>query len=377
MSPATPDTAGRVTTVEVFFDVVFVFTVTQLALVLAEDTTWAGLARVVLILGVLWYPYTGYAWLTNQVPPRRPAQKIPLFAGMAGFLVTSVAIPAAFTRTGLLFALGFLALTAIHLAMFSRSAARVTVGGLAPYNLGAALLILLAAFVNTPAAYALWVAAALVQAALPYAIPGHSWIRVAGTYEVAAAHLVERHGLLVIVALGESVIAIGAGVDTRHVSPGTAGAIVMALALPAALWWTYFTDMRNATAALDAADPRARTHLAARTFVLPHYLVLLGVIVTTTGIHAAVAHPDVPADTATALALAGGVALYLAGTASARLALRLGLPLSRPVGAVAVLATVPLGVWTNAGAQLAAVILVLIAMLLAGASPIARTTATT
>lgn len=374
MSPATPDTAGRVTTVEVFFDVVFVFTITQLAHVLSDDTTWAGLARVILILGVLWYPYTGYAWLTNQVPPRRPAQKIPLFAGMAGFLLTSVAIPAAFGDTALLFALGFLALTGVHLAMFSRSAARVTVSRLAPYNLGAALLILLAGFVSGPAAYALWVAAALVQAALPYATPGHSWIRVAGAYQVAAAHLVERHGLLVIVALGESVVAIGAGVDIHHVTPGTAGAIVMALALPAALWWTYFTDTRQAADALDAADPRERTHLAARTFVLPHYLLLLGVITTATGIHAAVGHPDEPAGAPAALALAGGVALYLAGASAGRLALRLDLLSSRPAGAVAVLATVPLGIWTVAGAQLAAVIAVLIAMLLVGPRhPAART----
>ncbi|SCL31418.1 Low temperature requirement protein LtrA [Micromonospora rhizosphaerae] len=374
MSPADPDTAGRVTTVEVFFDVVFVFTVTQLALVLEDDLTWAGLGRVVLVLGVLWYPYTGYAWLTNQVPPRRPAQKITLFAGMAGFLLTSIAIPAAFTDTGLLFALGYLVLTGVHLIMFGRSAARAAAIRLTPYNLAAALLILLAAFVTGPATYALWVAAALVQAALPYLTPRHSWIRVAGTYEVAAGHLVERHGLLVIVALGESVVAIGAGVDIHHLTPGTAGAIVMALALPAALWWTYFTDTRAATATLDAAEPRVRTHLAARTFVLPHYLLLLGIVATATGIHAVVAHPDAPAGTAAALALAGGVALYLTGVGAARLALGLGLPLSRAAGAVAVLAAVPLGVWTVAGAQLAAVIVVLIAMLLAGPRhPAART----
>ncbi|MBM0240408.1 low temperature requirement protein A [Micromonospora sp. ATA32] len=85
--------AGRVTTVEIFFDLVFVFTVTQLTGVLERDLAWAGLGRIVLVLGLLWYPYTGYAWLTNQVPPRGPAQKLPLFVGMAGFLLTSVAIP--------------------------------------------------------------------------------------------------------------------------------------------------------------------------------------------------------------------------------------------------------------------------------------------
>ncbi|MGS2616445.1 low temperature requirement protein A [Micromonospora sp. LZ34] len=368
MSPTDPrlDPARRVTPVEVFFDVVFVFTVTQLTGVLEGDLTWAGLGRIVLVFAVLWYPYTGYAWLTNQVPPRGAAQKIPLFAGMAGFLLTSVAIPAVFNGTGLLFALGFLVLTTVHLVMFSRSEARVAAIRLAPYNLGAVLLIVSAAFVTGPAAYALWVAAAIVQAALPYVTPQHSWIRVAGSYEVAAGHLVERHGLLVIVALGESVVAIGARVDIRHLTPGTVGAIVMALALPAALWWTYFTDTRHAASTLDAADPRARTHIAARTYVLPHFLLLLGVVGTATGIHAAVAHPDAPAGTAATLALAGGVALYLAGTGATRLALRLGLPASRAAGAAAVLATVPLGARTAAGVQLAAIIVLLTAMLLIG-----------
>ncbi|MBM0226713.1 low temperature requirement protein A [Micromonospora sicca] len=285
---------------------------------------------------------------------------------MAGFLLTSVAIPAAFTDTGLLFALGYLVLNGVHLIMFSRSDARAVVPRLASYNLGAALLIVLAAFVDAPATYALWLAAALVQAALPYLTPGHSWIRVASTFHVSAGHFVERHGLLVIIALGETVVAIGAGVDVRHVTAGTAGAIVMGLALPAAMWWTYFTDTRNAVASLTTATPSARTHLAARTYVLPHYLILLGIIATAAGIHAAVSHPGEPASIGAALALSGGVALFLTGVAGARLGLRLGLPLARPAGATAALATLPLGIGTVAGAQLAAAIGVLTVMPLAG-----------
>ncbi|WP_406046247.1 low temperature requirement protein A [Micromonospora sp. NBC_00898] len=270
-----------------FFDVVFVFTITQLAGVLEDDLTWAGFGRTLLILGVLWYAYTGYAWLTNHVPPRRPALKISLFAGMAGFLLTSVAVPTAFTDTRLLFAVGYLVLIIVHLITFSRSDARAVVPRLAPYDLAAALLILAAAFVGAPPP-ALWLAAALVQAALPYLTPRHSWIRVADTFHVSARHFVERHGLLVIIALGETVIAVGAGIDIHHVTAVTAGAIVMGLALPAAMWWTYFTDTRNADAALTTASPRARTHLAARTYVLPHYVILLGIIATAAGIHAAV-----------------------------------------------------------------------------------------
>src|SRR5918997_5047426 len=99
------DAADRVTPVEVFFDVVFVLTITQLAQLLKDRPDGTGLARTVLILGLLWYLYSGYAWLTNHVPPRRPARKFLLFAGMAGFLLTAVVIPGTFTGGGLLFRL--------------------------------------------------------------------------------------------------------------------------------------------------------------------------------------------------------------------------------------------------------------------------------
>ncbi|MEV0431564.1 low temperature requirement protein A [Micromonospora sp. NPDC050495] len=367
MSPArVHPTAGHVTPVELFFDLVFVFTVTQLTGALEDHLTWAGLGRTVVLLGLLWYPYTSYAWLTNQVPPHTLATKLPLFAGMAGFLLTSVAIPAAFLQAGLLFALGYLVLTSVHLVLFSHSEAHAAAVRLAPYNIGAALLVVLAAFITGAAAYALFTAAALIQAALPYLTPRLSWIRAAGTYRIAATHFVERHGLLVIVGLGESVVAIGASVDPYQREPGTAIAIVMSLALPAALWWTYFTDTQDAVTALDTADPDTSTRLAARTYVLPHYLLLLGIILTATGIHATVAHPGAPADTRAAVALAGGTTLYLAGLTAVRLALRLDPPRSRPIGAVAVLATVPLGVAVSTGAQLAAVIIILTVMLLAG-----------
>ena len=351
MSPTDPETAQRVTTVEVFFDVVFVFTITQLAGVLEDHLTWAGFGITVLVLGVLWYPYTGYAWLTNQRPPRRPAQKIPLFAGMAGFLLTSVAIPAAFSDTALLFALGYLVLTGVHLIMFSGSAAHAAALRLTPYNLGAALLILLAAFVSGPATYGLWIAAALVQAALPYLTPGHSWIRVAGSFRVAAGHLVERHGLLVIVALGESVVAIGAGVDIHHVTPGHRRRDRHGTRPARCPLVDVFHGHPHRRRHPRRRRP-ARPHPPRRPHLRPPALpAALGVIATAAGIHAVVAHPDAPASTPAALVLAGGVALYLTGVAAARLALGLGLPLSRAAGAAAVLATVVLGIRTVAGAQ--------------------------
>ncbi|MFC4017359.1 low temperature requirement protein A [Micromonospora sp. GCM10011542] len=361
-----PRPADRVTPVEVFFDVVFVLTITQLTHVLETHLTWAGLGHTVLIFGLLWYLYTGYAWLTNHVPPHTATAKALLFAGMAGFLLTAVALPDALADTGLLFALGYLIVVVVHLIMFVRSDARAGVHRLAPYNVAAALLVLAAAAFTGPAVFVLWTAAVLTQAVLPYLLPRHSWIGVAAAFHLGPDHFVERHGLLVIVALGESVVAIGIGVPTDQLTAGTAATVVLALALPAALWWTYFADSRPATAALTDTEPAERTRMAARTYVLPHFLLLLGVIPTAAGLHAAVAHPDEPASPGAALALSGGVALYLAGVSAARRALHVPIAPSRPVAALLVLATVAIGVTLPGAVQIVTITAVLVLMLLAG-----------
>ncbi|PWR05044.1 low temperature requirement protein A, partial [Micromonospora acroterricola] len=263
-------TAARVAPVEIFFDVVFVLTITQLTRALEADLSWAGLGSTVLIFGLLWYLYTGYAWLTNHVPPRRSAAKLLLFAGMAGFLLTAVALPGALADTGLTFAVGYLIVVVVHLILFLHSDARAGVRRLAPYNLGAALLVLAAAAFSGPAVPALWTAAVLVQAVLPYLLPRHSWLGVAAAFHLTPAHFVERHGLLVIVALGESVVTIGMGVPTQQLTAGRAGAIVLALALPAVLRWIYVAATRPAEAVLAEAAPAARSRIAARTYVRPH-----------------------------------------------------------------------------------------------------------
>ena len=353
----------RVTPVELFFDVVFVFTLTQLTRTLEADLTLRGGARVLLVFGVLWWMYGGYAWLTNHVPPRRPSQKLLLFAGMAGFLVAAVGTPRAFDTTGIVFGAGYLTVICVHLLLFTQSDVGAGVARLAPFNIGAALLILAAGFVGGTATYALWVAAFLLMAVVPYLMPRHSWVGAAQTFHVAPAHFVERHGLLVIIALGESVIAIGAGVDITHLTPGTIVMIVLALALPGALWWTYFVDAPAAEHALTSADPVTRSLMATRTYFFAHIPVLLGIIVAAAGVHAVIAHPGEPARWADALAMAGGIALFLLGCAACRRSLSIGSPSRHLVAAAGVLASVPLGVLARAGVQLVAVLAVVVAML--------------
>ena len=195
----------------------------------------------------LWWQYTGYAWLANQVPPRRAYQKLLLVAGMAGFLIAAIGIPQARDRTGVVFGIGYLLACVVHLVRFSRSAAHYGVLRLAPTNLAAALIVLAAGFTAGPVVYGLWAAAFLLQAVVPFLVPRYSWAGAVASFRLATPHFVERHGLLVIVAL-------------------------------------------------DKADPDRRSWLAARAYNLAHIPLLLGIVGTAVGIRAAVAHPDRPAD---------------------------------------------------------------------------------
>ncbi|MEH0845852.1 low temperature requirement protein A [Micromonospora sp. CPCC 205711] len=354
--------ADRVTSVEIFFDVVFVFTLTQLTRILEADLSLAGFGRVLLLFGILWWMFDGYVWLANHVPPRIPAQKLLLFLGMVGFLLAAIGIPRAYTDTGLLFGVGYLVVISVHLLLFTQADLGRALAWLGAYNLGSALLVVVGGFTEGATRYALWLAAFAVQSVIPYLAPRFSWVSVQALFRIQPGHFVERHGLLVIIALGESVVAIGMGVDVDHLTTGTIAVIGLALALPAALWWTYFTDAPAAEAAMAAAGPGQRVGQAVR-LLFSHIPLLLGIVVTAAGIHAAVAHPGDPTSWQSALALSGGVALYLTAIVAIRRSLHIAAVRSRVITTIAVFGTVPVGMATNAGLHLTALVIVVVVML--------------
>jgi low temperature requirement protein LtrA len=359
-----PAPAGAVTPVELFFDIVFVFTLTQITRVLEADLTITGVGKVLLLFGTLWWMYGGYAWLTNHVPPRRPIQKLLLFLGMVGFFIAALGIPHAFDRTGVVFGAGYLVVIVVHLVFFTQSDATEGVARLAPFNLGAALLILAAGFLDGRTVYLTWTGAFALMAIVPYFVPRYSWVGVARSFHVATGHFVERHGLLLIIALGESVIAIGMAADTEHLSAGILGIVILALTLPATFWWTYFTDVPSAERRLASLDQATRSLFATRVYFFAHIPILLGIVIAAAGVHSAIAHPTEPAPFQAACALAGGVALFLAGIAEVRRSLTLGSPLSRVVAALLVLATIPVGLSSSAALHLACVVGIIGTMLL-------------
>jgi low temperature requirement protein LtrA len=137
-----------VSSIELFFDLVFVFTITQLTSLLVAEPTWTGLARVVLLFGNIWWMYGGYAWLTNSVPPREPATRLLMLVGMGGFLVVALAIPRAFGDSGVVFGIGYLVVTLVHTGLFLRSSEGSAVKAMArlgPFNAVTAALVLAAA----------------------------------------------------------------------------------------------------------------------------------------------------------------------------------------------------------------------------------------
>ena len=361
MTPPPPALAERVTTLELFFDLVFVFTITQLTALLSEDASLAGLLRVLLLLAVIWWMYGGYAWLTNAVAPDRAARRLLLLAGMGGFLVLALSIPRAFGDGGVAFGLAYLVVVGVHVALFSRTysvGAAQAILRTARFNLISALLVLGAGVLATrsgpaPAVYALWLAAVAVEGVTPF-------LGGLRGYEIAPAHFVERHGLVVLVALGESVVAIGIGAAGYPVDVTLAALAVLGLLLSAGLWWMYFGgDDARAEHALAAAPAARRPRMAIEAFGYWHLPILLGIIATAAGMETAIAHPYEPLGPAMALALAGGVALFLAGDVLFRRSLEISGSRWRAAAAVLILATIPLGVSAPAVAQLIAVVALL------------------
>jgi low temperature requirement protein LtrA len=354
--PAAPESI-RVSTLELFFDLVFVFTVTQLTAMLVEDLTLGTFVDVMLILLVVWWMYSGYAWLTNAVAPSSTTRRTLLLTGMAGFLVMALAIPEAFGDKGWLFGVSYLVVNLVHTALFLRAgpAAAQAMRILGPLNLTAATLVLVGGLVPEPYRHVCWLAAVVLQIATPYLHP-------IGMHGIVAGHFVERHGLVVIVAIGESIVAIGLGFAGVDLGFGAILVAVLGLCIAYYLWWLYFAgdDERSEHVLAAVTDPVRRARLALTGWGYAHYPMLLGIVALSVGIKKTVGHPFEAQHWGPAIALGGGTALYLLGHALFLRLLGLNGWQHRMVAAVGVSATIPLG-HLAAIAQLAAIPIIMAA----------------
>ena len=366
--PDTQPDSPRVTTLELFFDLVFVFTITQLTAVLSHDPSWSGAYRVALMLGIIFWMYGGYAWLTNAVAVDRLLRRLTLLGGMAGFLLLALAVPQAFDGAGLTFGLAYLAVVAIHFGMFARSSNLNVVNamvGLVPFNLFNATLVLIGGALGGDAQYVLWTLAFALTWVSPKLIDDSG-------FEIAPAHFVERHGLVIIIAIGESIIAVGAGAADLPVDLDLAIATLLGLALAACLWWSYFGSGEEEAAehAIADAPMSARPRLAINAFGYAFFLLLLGVIAIAAALKELPVPPFDDLEDAKAVALGAGVAVFLLGEAWFRSTLAIGGAPGRALTGVLAVATIPVGIGIGAGAQVLVLIALFVAMLLlAGRSP--------
>ena len=255
-----------VTPLELFFDLVFVLALTQCTALMAKEPTWEGLAKAMLILAVLWWSWGGYAWLTSLVDPEEGIVRIAMFGAMAAFLVAALCVPEAFDETALLFAVAYAGVRAAHIVLFaigSRGDAnlRASVTSLAVSTAIGVGLLVGASFADGLTQGAIWAVAILLDYSGPAFFGVEGW-------KMVPSHFAERFGLIVIIALGESIVAIGVGSDSE-VNAGVVAGAVLGVVVCGALWWLYFDvvalvaerrferQRRAANATRSAATPTA------------------------------------------------------------------------------------------------------------------------
>jgi low temperature requirement protein LtrA len=308
----------RVTPLELFFDLVFVLALTQCTTLIAHTPTWEGMLKGLLVLGMLWWSWVGYAWLTSVIDPEEGTVRLVMFAAMAAFLVCALCVPGAFGSEALLFACAYAVVRGAHIVLFvlaSRYDAelRRSVNGLAASTAIGVGLIFAAAFAGGALQLGLWGLALVLDAGGPYLFGADGWKLVPG-------HFAERHGAIVIIALGESIVALGIGAKAV-LSAGVVTAAVLGVVIAAALWWVYFdvTAIVAERRLSQAKEGRERNEIARDSYSYLHFPMVAGIALIAVGMKLTIEHVDVSLKLVPAVALLGGAAMYLLAHVAFRL----------------------------------------------------------
>ena len=334
MSEQHAEREQRVTPLELFFDLVFVFAFTQVTTVLSDDPTWGGLGHGLLILAALWWAWAAYAWLTNTVDPGEGAVWGAMLVAMAAMFVAALAVPDAFGRHGVVFGVAFLIVTVMHLTLYALGARgdrdlSAAILRIAPSALVGASLIIAAGFVHGWLRSVLWLAALAVGFFGPLLGGMSGW-------RVQPAHFVERHGLIVIIAIGESLIAIGLGARSTELDAGAIVAAVLGLAMTSSFWLAYFDFFPiRAQQLLTDRSGTQRTALARDAYTYLHLPMVAGIVLFAFAMKTTLAHVGDELDVISAVGLCGGPALYLFAYVALRLRVSGTLGRGRLVAAVA------------------------------------------
>ena len=350
---------SRVTSIELFFDLVFVFAITQVAHLVGHAHGTLDVLRAALVLTVVWWMYGGYAWLTNNIATDRLAHRLLLLLSMAAFLVVALRVPLVAGRHGTAFGLAYLTIVLVHAALFTRApnASAHAILSVLPFNLVLAALIVVSGLVAPAWNWTPWAGAAL-------AIVVATTARRERGFAINPAHFAERHGLVVLIALGESVVAIGTGAAGQPLQLSLLVAMGLGIALAACVWWSYFDadDTRGEHAMARASGPERAT-LAIRAYYYAHLVMIAGIVTAAAGMAQVIADASRRAPPAAAWLLSSGIAVYLLGASAFRRALRIAPAQARLAGAALVLATGPIAARAGSLAQLATMVVILVVML--------------
>jgi low temperature requirement protein LtrA len=342
----------RVTARELFFDLVFVFAFTQVSALLAHEPTFAGIGHGILVLAALWWPWTAYAWLTNTIDPEEGFVGAALLAALIAMFLAALAVPGAFSDQGVLFGGALLVVVALHLALYALAGRGHpdllrAVLRLAPWSLLGATLILVAGFADGVRIW-LWIAA-LVSTYVGAALAGSTGWRI------HPAHLTERYGLVLIIALGEAFIAIGIGAS-GGIGFNEALAAVIALLVAAAFWLAYFDffSIRGQQLLAERRGPD-RIAFARDVYAYGHLPMIVGIVLFAFATKHVIAHVNDELDGPEAFALCGGCALYLLSYVALRVRIERRLSRGRLVAAIALALLLPVATAVPALAALALV----------------------
>jgi low temperature requirement protein LtrA len=354
------DHEHRVTPRELFFDLVFVFAFTQVATLLSHDATWAGIGRGVLVLAALWWPWTAYAWLTNTVDPEDGVVGAALLVALIAMFIAALAVPRAFGDDGVLFGAAILVVVAMHLILYALAGRGnpdllMAVLRLAPWTLLGALLILVAGFTDGARTW-LWLGA-LASTYVGAALSGSTGWRV------HPAHLAERYGLVLIIALGEAFVSIGVGTAGTELGAREIAAAILGLLVATSFWLAYFDffSIRGEQLLADLRGPQ-RIAFARDVYAYAHLPMIVGIVLFASSMKHIVAHVGEELDSVRAFALCGGSAIYLLTYSAIRIRIERRVSRGRLAAALVLLALVPLATMVPALAALALVTAVWVAL---------------
>ena len=347
------EASSRVTTFELFFDLVYVFAFTQVSRLMADTHSAFGILQALVVLALMWWTWVAYGWLANQAPADVGVMQVGMGLAMISVFVAALTIPEAYEDLPggwdgpLVLALAYTLVRLIHMTLYIIAAGddaalrRQVLVTQAVAMAPATAALIVGAVVGGPAQTWIWLGAVLYDAALTYASS-----RGGGGWRIhSVAHWAERHGLVVILALGESIVAVGVGVAREPIDAAITLGSALAVTLSILLWWAYFARLSAAgERALERRADAARVVLARDAYTYVHLVIVAGVILAALGVEEAMAHigDSEPFGWFGASALAAGLAVYTAATAVFGRLVDVPWPVTRIVAAALLAASVPL-----------------------------------